>query len=307
LSLARAGTVGAAIAGVEALHDTNDTYGIAADDTDVWVYDGEDGMLTRIATGSEKVVGSAKLRPGCQNGAGCGNVAIGAGAVWVANDADGTITRVDPATNEVAATISFGDRAAPLVYATSGAIWSANYVSRSFSRIDPATNKITATVPDRGGAESVVSGFGSIWLCGTGGPQYLTRVDPITLAVQAQIDLSHNGTAYSCIDEAATGQSILVGAASTVDDGALLERVDPAINRVSDAGPAPGSEGVGLVATATQAWTADAARGVFGLDPRNGRPDSQLPIPKPAGLAVGAGSVWIVSASGSVYRVAPAG
>jgi len=35
-------------------------------------------------------------------------VAVGAGAIWVANHADGTVSRIDPATNKVTATITVG-------------------------------------------------------------------------------------------------------------------------------------------------------------------------------------------------------
>ena len=37
-------------------------------------------------------------------------IAIGAGAVWVANADDGTVTRVDPNTHRPTATISVGHR-----------------------------------------------------------------------------------------------------------------------------------------------------------------------------------------------------
>ncbi|MBD0330530.1 MAG: hypothetical protein ICV64_10575 [Thermoleophilia bacterium] len=37
-------------------------------------------------------------------------VAAGEGAVWVANTGDGTVSRIDPATGEVGATIGLGHR-----------------------------------------------------------------------------------------------------------------------------------------------------------------------------------------------------
>jgi YVTN family beta-propeller protein len=39
-------------------------------------------------------------------GRGASGVAVGAGAVWVACSLDGTVARIDPRTNRVAATIS---------------------------------------------------------------------------------------------------------------------------------------------------------------------------------------------------------
>jgi YVTN family beta-propeller protein len=37
-------------------------------------------------------------------------IAFGEGAVWVANSAAGTVSRIDPETNEVVATIAVGNR-----------------------------------------------------------------------------------------------------------------------------------------------------------------------------------------------------
>ena len=49
-------------------------------------------------------------------------MAFGGGAVWVANTAGGTVSRIDPATSEVVATIEIG--AAPSGIAVGdGAVW----------------------------------------------------------------------------------------------------------------------------------------------------------------------------------------
>ena len=51
-------------------------------------------------------------------------IAVGAGAVWVANTGDGTVSRIDPATKKVVKTIDVGNRpvgiavAADLVWVT---------------------------------------------------------------------------------------------------------------------------------------------------------------------------------------------
>ena len=49
-------------------------------------------------------------------------IAVGAGAVWVANTEAGTISRIDPATNEVGDTIELGAAPAGLVVAN-GLLW----------------------------------------------------------------------------------------------------------------------------------------------------------------------------------------
>ena len=49
-------------------------------------------------------------------------VAVGAGAVWVANAGDGTVSRVDPATRKVVNTIEVGNRPVGVVVAA-GLVW----------------------------------------------------------------------------------------------------------------------------------------------------------------------------------------
>ncbi len=50
-------------------------------------------------------------------GHGASGIAIADNAVWVANTDDGTISRIDPATNEVVATIAVGSNPVGIVIA----------------------------------------------------------------------------------------------------------------------------------------------------------------------------------------------
>ena len=49
-------------------------------------------------------------------------VAYGNGSIWVANSGDGTVSRIDPATGRIAATISVGGSPNGIV-AADGEIW----------------------------------------------------------------------------------------------------------------------------------------------------------------------------------------
>jgi virginiamycin B lyase len=55
-------------------------------------------------------------------GRGGSGIAAGAGSVWVANELDGTITRIDPGTNHVVETIRVGGSPHDLVVA-GGEVW----------------------------------------------------------------------------------------------------------------------------------------------------------------------------------------
>jgi YVTN family beta-propeller protein len=64
-----------------------------------------------------------------------GVVAVGAGGVWVTNTDDGTVSRVDPARNRVAATIRV--EAHPWGVAVgAGGVWVTNFNDDTVSRID---------------------------------------------------------------------------------------------------------------------------------------------------------------------------
>lgn len=104
-------------------------------------------------------------------------ITVGDGAVWVTNRLlppanihggfphveAGTVSRIDPATNAVAATIPVGHF--PVAVAVgAGAVWVANQFDRSLSKIDPRTNRVVATLKLGGQPEGVAVGEGKVWV-----------------------------------------------------------------------------------------------------------------------------------------------
>ena len=83
-----------------------------------------------------------------QAGSGADAVTTGAAAVWVANSLDGTVTRIDPATNTVRATIPVGDGPNGIAV-VDGAVWVSNELAGTLSRIDPASGTRRPTGEDR--------------------------------------------------------------------------------------------------------------------------------------------------------------
>ena len=63
-------------------------------------------------------------------------IAVGQGAVWVANDSGGSVARVDPATGQVVTTINVG-RGPDALTVGPGALWVANSEDDTVSLIDP--------------------------------------------------------------------------------------------------------------------------------------------------------------------------
>ncbi len=244
------------------------------------------------------------LNAGCAPHKGCGNVAISLGAVWVANDKDGTIIRIDPQTNKVVATVNLGSGASPLVFVTPGAVWAANYYTGTFSRIDPQTNTVVATISNQDGARSIVYASASLWLCSTHHLGMLTRLNATTMQAQAQIDLAHAGASLDCFDAVALDQVIWV--AATDGQTFLFERVATTTNQVSAVATPPGTSYGGLAADAHGLWALNGQLGIFRLDPQSGQAVEQVAVMGGAGFALGDGSVWVASSTGAVERITPA-
>jgi YVTN family beta-propeller protein len=89
---------------------------------------------------------------------------VGDGSVWVVNHDDGTLTRIDPETNQIVANIplpaephrvSFGE----------GAVWIGNWHDHSISRIDPQTNQVVGEPILIGyHAGNIAAGYGNVWV-----------------------------------------------------------------------------------------------------------------------------------------------
>jgi DNA-binding beta-propeller fold protein YncE len=306
-TLSPAGTISAMIPGIGAITGQNDGYGMAADSTAVWVYNGETGNLLRIDPKTNQIVATIPVGLGCPLHAPCGEVAIGQGAVWVMAGAVSKLVRVDPQTNHIVATIPFPVAQNPSlnVFVTPGAVWVTDYYDNTIFRIDPQTNKITSVLTPEAGPTGVAFGAGSLWLCEAHNTPGLTRLDPATMQVQAQIDVSGNGQYIYCLGLLALDQGVWVLA----DDGetVVLERIDPATNKVAATiASFPGTQGTGWTADAQGVWALDKQGGLYRLDPQSGQAVGVVAFSGGIGLTLGAGSVWVTKGDGTLVRITPA-
>jgi YVTN family beta-propeller protein len=90
-------------------------------------------------------------------------VAVGSGSVWVANQLDDSVTRVDARTGAVGPTIAVGREPVALAVGD-GAVWVANRLDATVSRIDPATDRVVATLAIGGSVEDVAVGARAVWI-----------------------------------------------------------------------------------------------------------------------------------------------
>jgi YVTN family beta-propeller protein len=295
------GKVIATISGLGSLPGQFDTYGMAADDTAIWVHNGDGGDVLRIDPTTNSRVADITV------GSGPGGVAIGDGSVWVANSQDHTVSRINPTTNAVVATIKLDGEVDALAISAS-AVWASDSTDSAVVRIDPTTNKVVATIPNQIGVSDLSASAGSTWVANHSDVAHgLARLDSATNQVQTQIDTS-KGNGLSCTGVVALAQTIW-----TVDlvlgDGssAVVERIDPTTNQVVATIPVPDVVPFHFAADEHSVWLYGPDIGLYRIDPQTNRVVGTLNIQGAAGIALGAGSVWLANGSdGTLLRIQPA-
>jgi len=236
--------------------------------------------------------------------ASCGAAAAGNGAVWLSNPSDNTVSRIDPATNDVVATIPVGPQPVELAVSP-GAVWVSNDAGPSVSRIDPATNRVVATI--RVGAASgccaghmaITAGGGAVWV-GVPNLNRVVRIDPATNAIAARVRLS--GQPYGGV--AANARAVW---AASAHDGSVIWRINPRANKSVGTVKGPLEAPIGLALGFGSLWVADLdARTIDRVNPRTGRIVGRLRVGGiPITLGIGFGSVWVRDDSGRVLRIRP--
>jgi DNA-binding beta-propeller fold protein YncE len=120
-------------------------------------------------------------------GRGFGQMAIGSNAIWVVNHDYATISKIDPQTNKVVDTIDLHGPFGALTV-TPDAVWVGSLAQNAIIRIDPHTDKVVATLARREGPTFLAYKAGTVWSCNRGRPG-MTRINPQTNQVVTQIDL----------------------------------------------------------------------------------------------------------------------
>ena len=231
-----------------------------------------------------------------------GDIAAAAGHIWVANQADDTVTQIDPRRRSVVSTTSPGVSVAGLTADQRG-VWIGDERRLRLVRLDPGFKSV---VPIRLGASSAIGegsgpnlvavGYGSVWVGSAYGA--IARVDPETRKVET-VSMGNSPSAI------ATG----AGSVWVTDDvDNTVARIDPAsANAVTDTTPA-GRGPSALDVGAGGVWVANTQdNAVARIDPRSAAVVDTIRVGRrPTGIAVGGGAVWVAnSLSGTVSRIDP--
>lgn len=197
-------------------------------------------------------------------------VAAGGGLVWVANRHDGTVTVIDPATNQVQQTIPK-----------------------------------SGSGPVRPGGPGLAFASGSLWVANAN-QQQVVRVEPDPDADPIAIPVGASPTAIAAAPDA---DAVWV-AARTQNGGGRLVRIDTRTNRVVPTVPLPYEPtGLAITTDGRTVWVATAGdEAIRGINTRPGGAVRPIKLPlAPDQVAVGDGAVWVTSSKGdAVLRIDPA-
>jgi streptogramin lyase len=235
------------------------------------------------------IVATVKI-PGRYN---LGDIAYGAGGVWV-EDAVSGVVRIDPRTNAVTAHVATVPFDYGGIVVADRAVFVAHFYDDSVTRIDPASNKATARIALGSGAapEGIAATRGSVWVATHHG-NAVDRIDTATNRIVATIRTGQP------VGSSGGPQSITAGAGSIwvgVPNLNAVLRINPQTNAIT----AKIKIGTGvcgdLAADPTAVWITNSGCGGNAdtrIDPST---DSAVPSPRTASQMTGA-----VTVNGDVY------
>jgi YVTN family beta-propeller protein len=230
------------------------------------------------------------------------DIAVGEGAVWVANPRHATVSRIDPATRKVT-TIKVGQTPSGVAVGE-GAVWVANNGYDSVSRIDPATNRVE-TIDVKAHPAGVAVGEGAVWVANSG-DNTVSRIDPATNRVG-------RFTAFDGTSGLSSGVAVGAGYVWVANNRAnTVSLVNPTtgpelgwLRATIPVGQRPQGVTVGEGAV----WVANSGDNtVSRISATSRRLVATIRVgPGPRGIAVGAGAVWVANdGNDTVSRVDPA-
>ena len=270
---------------------------VVLDGERVWVHSAEEGTVSRIDRSTNQVVETLTIgEKGGTYGSPWATV-LGAGSLWVTDNAGHAIVRLDPATSEVLATIPL--EVEPFTMnVNEEAVWVSALDADKVIRIDPKTNAVVATIEVPSAANFAFTDD-AVWVTNLR-IGALTRIDPQTNRVTATIDTPGPG------QESERTESVAVGPEGVyvLDKRAkMIHLIDPATNEVIQTKPSGGTAIV-LAVGEEGVWTVDCDTGTpLLLDAKTlERIDELAPIPDACGITLDDGSIWLTTFN-SVVRV----
>ena len=209
------------------------------------------------------------------------DVALAFGSIWIANHHSDTVTRMDPATMTIQASIDVGP--GPGWFAvTEDAVWVSNQNGTGLTRVDARTNTAGTRAGRWAACGKPIVALGSIWQPACDAHRIM-RIDPKTSEV---VDLEAAGR----FGIAQAGKTLLVGGPKG------LARLDVATGAYTEIG-GPDSWIFGF--DGKTIWSSND-REVFRLRPADGTVAATIPLRETMSAIFRDGHAWLPSRDGLV-------
>jgi YVTN family beta-propeller protein len=221
-------------------------------------------------------------------------VTYGGGALWATNGNAGTVSRIDPQTNDVDRPIRVGGGPAGIAYAER-AVWVANSLSGTVSRISTETSEVAGEpIPTGNRPVGVAAGAGGVWVTNADDGT-VVRIDPSSGEVTKRFQLSG----------ADRGIAVHEGAVWVTDEaGGHVTRLDPTNGLTETRNVGEGPSGIAIAGGSV--WVANSLDGtVTQIDEETLTVKDTIPVGDGTGAVVAAdGDVWASSEfTGQVTRI----
>jgi YVTN family beta-propeller protein len=232
-------------------------------------------------------------------GGGVGGIAYGAGFLWVANREARALVQVNPQTFKPVQAIGVGNGPGAVAVGKD-AVWVANTIDGTVSRIGLAEGSVTHTIPVWLAPAGIAVGSDAIWVTSEG-TNTVVRVDPTSRTIVGAVSVGNDPTGVS------VGEGGVWIANS--QDG-TVSRVDPATNSVTATSPV-GANPSFVAAGFGAVWVANSGDGTISrLDRQTGQVTKTVVLgSSPDALALMKGKVWATTLAlpaghrGGVLRV----
>jgi YVTN family beta-propeller protein len=144
--------------------------GLVADDEGIW--------LSLLFNGAYRInEGRGRPLGPIPSSGDTGSLALGGGALWIAERNDQVVSRIDPATRNVLLSIPFGAREPDSMAFGAGALWVADAANDKVWRIDPVRNEISDTIAVGDAPASIAVDGNTVWVANRGDGT-VSRIDP---------------------------------------------------------------------------------------------------------------------------------
>jgi YVTN family beta-propeller protein len=218
----------------------------------------------------------------------------GGGFGWVASEANGTVSRIDPEDPGLVLTVSVGDRPGGLAYG-GGSLWVTRPEQRDVVQISPDMLRVVQAIGVGNGPSGIAAGGGAIWIAN------------VLDGTVSRIGLDQ-GAVTKTIAVGARPSGIAAGAGAvwvTDEANGIVLRIDSRSPRVVQA-VRVGNGPTGVAVDGGQVWVANRGDAtVTRIDAATGSVSATIGVgANPSSVAADSGAVWVASeASGTLTRI----